>query len=355
MATQSGNQVSTRLSDLPIVPEVATDAIILRTTDTNAFVSSGVLARDAELDAFLTGNIGGKTISPRFLGPLASDEPNISNDNPADKSTPKKITGGKNTAVRQSLNQSWSSMDLNASLMGIDPIGAITGQIGDYWSGVLTARVLASLKGVMAADLAADDPALVVDISGETGKDALFNADAFIDAQGTMGDRAGSLTAIAMHSVVYNTMLKQDLIEFIRNSEGRLDIPTYMGKRVIVDDAMTYVPAVAANPGDSTAQPPVPATPATPAKFYTYLFGAGALALGVGSPKVPFEVHRDAAAGNGGGEEVVHSRLEWVIHPQGFSFGKTSTPTMAELEAAANWTRNYERKRIPLAALITQG
>lgn len=235
-------------------------------------------------------------------------------------------------------------MDLNASLLGTDPVGAVSSQIGDYWSGVLSMRLLASLKGVVAADLAGTKD-LTVDITGETGKDAIFNADAFIDTIGTMGDRASSLTAVAVHSVVYNTMLKQDLIEFVKNSEGVLNIPTYMGKRLIVDDAMTCVAGTAAQ-GE---------TAATPAKYYSYLFGAGAVALGVGSSKVPFEVSRDPAAGNGGGEETLHSRLEWVIHPQGFSFGLDTTPTADELETAANWTRNYERKRIALAALITQG
>lgn len=342
MAVQSGAQVSTRLSDVPIVPEIATAAIVLRTLDTNAFVNSGVLVEDPELNAFLSGNLGGNTIAPRFLGPLGREEPNISTDDPAEKSTPQKIAGVKNLAVRQSLNQSWSVMDLVADLMGMDPVGAITNQIGDYWNGVLTDRVLASLKGVVAADLASGSPVLTVDISGKTGADAIFNAEAFIDAKGTMGDRANILTAMAVHSTVYGNMQKQNLIDFIPNSRGEVNIPTYMGVRVIQDDAMTYVPAVE---GDSPA----------PAKFYTYLFGPGAVALGVGNPKVPFEIHRDAAAGNGGGEEVVHSRLEWVIHPQGFSFGMGTTPTLAQLETAANWTRNYERKRIALAALITQG
>ena len=85
------------------------------------------------------------------------------------------------------------------------------------------------------------------------------------------------------------------------------------------------------------------------------MFGRGAVALGVGTPKTPFAIHRDEAAGNGGGEEIVHSRLEWIIHPQGFSFGLEETPTLAQLETASNWTRQYERKRIALAALITQG
>lgn len=341
MAIQSGSQVSTRFEDVPIVPEIATAAIVLRALDSNAFVNSGVMIRDPELDAFLTGNLGGRTVAPRFLGPLKRDEPNISNDNPADRSTPKKIAGGRNLAVRQSLNQSWSVMDLVADEFGMDPMTAVTDQIGDYWNGVLSDRVLASLRGIMDGDLASGSPVLGVDITGESGADALFNGDAFIDARATMGDMARSLTAIAVHSVVYATMLKNDLIEFIPDSQGR-PISTYMGLRIIEDDAMTTVPA-------ATGENPAPA------KYYSYLFGAGAIALGVGNPKMPFAVHRDEAAGNGGGEEVVHSRLEWVIHPQGFSFGKDTTPTMEQLQDSTNWTRNYERKRIPLAVLVSQG
>ena len=342
MAVQSGSQVSTRLSDVPIVPEIATAAIILRSLNSNAFVISGVMIRDPEADAFLTNNLGGKTFAPRYLGPLADDEPNISSDDPSEKSTPKKITGGKNKAVRQSLNQSWSSMDLTNTYLGLDITTAITNQIGDYWNTQENKRLLASLKGIIAADLATGSPVMTVDVTGKTGADALFNAEAFIDAQTTMGDMASSLTAVAVHSTVYATMKKLNLIDFIPASEGRVEIPTYQGLTVIQDDAMTYVPAVT---GDSPS----------PAKYYTYLFGRGAVALGVGTPKTPFAIHRDEAAGNGGGEEIVHSRLEWIIHPQGFSFGLEETPTLAQLETASNWTRQYERKRIALAALITQG
>lgn len=342
MAVQSGSQVSTRLSDVPIVPEIATAAIILRSLNSNAFVNSGVMIRDPEADAFLTNNLGGKTFAPRYLGPLADDEPNISSDDPSEKSTPKKITGGKNKAVRQSLNQSWSSMDLTNTYLGLDITTAITNQIGDYWNTQENKRLLASLKGIIAADLATGSPVMTVDVTGKTGADALFNAEAFIDAQTTMGDMASSLTAVAVHSTVYATMKKLNLIDFIPASEGRVEIPTYQGLTVIQDDAMTYVPAVTGN------------SP-SPAKYYTYLFGRGAVALGVGTPKTPFAIHRDEAAGNGGGEEIVHSRLEWIIHPQGFSFGLEETPTLAQLETASNWTRQYERKRIALAALITQG
>lgn len=339
---------TTQLSDLAIDPQIVTENTIHNSLATNAFIESGVLRRDPVLDEFLSGPLGGKTIAPRFIGPLAQDDANISSDSPTVKSTPKKITGGKNVAVRQSLNQSWSAMDIVAALSGVDPVGVITQMTGAYWNGELTKRVLASLRGVVAMDLAGSK-VLSLDISGESGKAALFNADAFIDAVGTLGDRAEQINAIAMHSVVYNTMLKQDLIEFIRNSEGRLIIPTYMGKRVVVDDAMTGIKETKVE-GEAPNQ-----TTTTTTKYYSFLFGEGAIALGVAGGRTPFEVDRDPASGSGGGEEIIYSRLEWVIHPQGFSFAKDSTPTIAQLEDGTNWTMDFERKRIPLAALVTAG
>lgn len=334
---------TTQVSDLVIVPELFSESVILRTLATNAFVRSGVAIQDAQLNNFLNGSMGGKTFSPRFIGPLKDDDPNISSDDPATLAVPKKITGFKNTAVRQSLNQCWSSMDLSADLYGPDPVDAIIGQISDYWDAVLTRRVLASLYGIAAADQASGGPKdMVVDVSGETGAAALFSADNYITAKGTMGDRSAALGNIAVHSTVYQTMQRQNLIDTIPNAQADIGFGTYMGAGIIVDDAMTVVPATT---GES----------ATPAKYYSYLFGRGAIALGSGSPKVPFEVDRNPAAGNGGGEELVYSRVEWMIHPQGFSYQKDTSPTIQELQTAANWERAFERKRIPLAVLITQG
>lgn len=334
---------TTQVKDLIIASKIIVGNIILRTLNTNAFVRSGVAREDSMLTGFLNSENGGKTIEPRMLAPLRDDDPNISSDDPAVLSVPKKITGISNLAVRQSLNQSWSVMDLTADLYGSDPMGAISTQIGDYWNTVLTRRVLASLYGVAAADQASAGPKdMVVDVSGESGTAALFNADAYITAKGSMGDRSSQLGNIAVHSTVYQTMQRQNLIDTIPNAQADIGFGTYMGAGIIVDDAMTVVPPVT---GDTPA----------PAKYYSYLFGPGAIALGMGSPKVPMEYERKPASGNGGGEELLYSRVEWIIHPQGFKFGLDHTPTIAELQAAANWERAFERKRIPLAVLITQG
>ena len=145
-----------------------------------------------------------------------------------------------------------------------------------------------------------------------------------------------------MHSVVYKRAVDNDDIEFMKDSEGLMVIPTYMGKRVVVDDLMTTVAG-----GTSGF------------KYTTVLFGAGAIGYGNGAPEVPTEVEREALQGNGGGIETLVSRKSWIVHPFGFEFTSASvageSPTLAEFKAAGNWNRVVARKNVPVAFLITNG
>lgn len=332
---------STRFADVVIVPEVFGTNMILESLALDLFVQSGVVVPDAQLNEFLSSSTGGETFSPRYLGPLADTDPNVSTDDPAVSSTPENIVGTKNTAVRQDMNKSWSSMDLTSMVLGDDPLAAIQGGVAKYWLTVRQKRLLASLCGIIAGNITNNNSDMVNDISGGTGAAALFNAVAYIDAKATMGDRMSNLNALAVHSVVYANMLKQDLIDFIKPSDDSLkQIPTYQGARVLVDDGMTT----------TGGSPDI--------LYYSYLFGPGAAAMGMANARVPFEVDRKPEAGNGGGEERVYSRVSAVIHPQGFQWIGASgpgNPTMAALIAAESWVRAWERKRIPLACLISKG
>jgi len=97
----------------------------------NRFITSGVMVRDGAIDAMATagGNIG----EMPFFKPLGTDEPNYSNDAPGTNSTPLNITSDKMVYRLASQNQSWSVMDISRELGLIDPVGAITGRIGQYW------------------------------------------------------------------------------------------------------------------------------------------------------------------------------------------------------------------------------
>ena len=307
----------------------------------NRFISSGVALRNPIIDGMATtgGNIG----ELPFFKPLGTDEPNYSNDDASSTSSPKNITSAKQVYRLAAQNQSWSVMDLAAELALQDPVAAITGRIGQYWATNNERRAIKSSLGVLADSVANHSGDMVNDVHASTAAaitaDTQISGDAVLDAFQTLGDHDSLVTAMAVHSVQYTALRKQNLIDFIPNARGEVNIPTYMGKQLIVDDSLP-VEAV----GDTF-------------KYTSILFGAGAFATGEGRVLNPSELDRDPSSGNGGGQEIIYSRRSDIIHPQGYQFTSASvagqSATQAELADASNWTRAYERKNIPMAFLVT--
>jgi hypothetical protein len=310
----------------------------------NAFYQSGVLAADGVINQM--ADVGG-TIGelPFYLG-LTNDEPNYSNDNPAATSTPAKVASGKQIFRKAMMNKSWSTMDLARELALSDPLAAITNRVGHYWSTMLNRRVIQTAMGVLGDNAANDSGDMVYSIAtddaGAVTVAEQISADAVIQAAGTLGDHAGKLSVIAMHSVVYQRLQSQNLIDFIQPSVTSVSIPTYLGYRVVVDDSMPAIAGV------------------NRITYTTVLFSTGAFAYGMGTPTVPSEIERKPDTGNGGGQEILYSRRTDIIHPYGFEFTSSSvagqSPTEAELATTANWDRVYaERKNIGMAFLQTNG
>lgn len=310
----------------------------------NRFIQSGVAVVDPTLTAM--ANTGGNIGELPFYKPLGTEEPNYSTDNPATLSTPANITTDKMVYRLAAQNKSWSVMDLARELALEDPVAAITGRIGQYWATNNEKRIIQSVRGVIADNKLNDSSDMLFDISvaaGGTVADAnKVDAAAIIDTVQTMGDHGELLAAIAMHSIVYRRLQKLNLIDFIPDARGEINIPVYQGKRVIVDDSLTGI------------------TYDTTKVYYdTVLFGAGQFVLGDGQPVVPSEIERNPDAGNGGGEWQIYSRRSDIIHPLGFKFLSASvagqSATQAELAAAANWDRVYNRKSVALAVLRSNG
>ena len=334
----------TQLSDL-IVPEVFNPYMQQMSYEANALVDSGIVEvrEDESIVNFLTG--GGDTVEMPFYNDLTDTEANVSSDDPSTTSSPQKITTGQATMIRQSKNQSWSSMDLNAALAGNDPLMAIGNLVNGYWRRQDQRSLLASLKGIVADNEANDSGDMVHDISIDT-TDALTDENrisgaAVVTAEQTAGDAQGMFTGIAMHSVVYAQLRQNDLIEFIRESESNAMIPFYQGKRVFVDDLCPAVMGV------------------NKIAYDTFLFAMGAFGFREGMPQTPTEVFRAPDSGNGGGQEFLYNRREYILHPPGFKWTSDTmagkSPTHAELENAVNWDRVYDRKGIRLAVLRTNG
>jgi hypothetical protein len=336
----------TRLSDV-IVPQIFTPYKQELTEEKTAFVASGAMVRDAAIDQLLDG--GGLTFNVPSFKDLDSDVENVSSDDPAVNSLPKKIGTAIEIAVRLSRNNSWSSMDLNQALISVDPMKAIADRVAFYWARRLQAATIATIKGLLADNDAAptgSDTHTLGDLKRDVSGGAFipgvtnFTAEAVLDAAVTMGDSMGDLSLVCMHSIVYARAQKNNLIDFIPDAMGVVNIPTFLGRRVVVDDGM----------------------PAAANIYETWLFGAGALRLGAGAPKVPTETRREPSAGNGGGQELLYDRVEWAIHPAGHAYigtapsgGPDNTATANNLAAAGSWSRRFpERKQIKFARLITR-
>lgn len=362
----------TQIADV-VVPEIFTPYVQQITEEKARLVQSGVMERSAMLDALLAG--GGLTFNVPSFRDLDNDDDRTPTDvtsqvfvagHTLGEAEPRKIETSQEVAVRVNRNNSWASADLTANLAGADPLAAIANRVGFYWTRRLQAMFIATMVGIFNDnEVAAGAGEHVIDdmtnvIAGTAFVDGVtnFSAEAFLDAALTMGDSMEDLVAIMVHSVVFNRMQKNNLIDFIPDSQGMISIPTFLGREVIVDDGLPS--------GTNVVHPSFTAANGV---FESWLFGRGSVALGVGSPEMPTEISRKAESSNGGGSNVLHSRVLWTMHPVGNAFvgtpvnggppnfgaGSIAAPSAESLGHVASWVRRFpERKQIKIARLITR-
>lgn len=317
--------MSTKISDV-IVPEVFNDYFINRTAELAKFYLGGIVSNDAQLNTLAQS--GGRLLNMPFWSDLTGDDEILSDSGAL---TPGKIQAGQDVAVLHTRGRAWSVNDLAKALSGDDPMAAIGDLVAQYWARRYQAVALASLKGVIADNVASNAGDMV---AGDGSAD--FDANLFIDGQATFGDAIGGLSGIAFHPAVYHNLKKTDNISFEKESLGELEVETYRGLRVIVDRNL-------------------PVTSGTPDTYTTYLFGNGAIGMGQGGAPVPSETDRDSLAG----EDILVTRSHFIMHPRGVKFTDTTvtgtSPSNAELELAANWSRVYDRDQVRVAAIVTKG
>lgn len=304
-----------------IVPDVFNPYVVEKTAELSALFQSGIIRPDAALDTL--ARTGGTLLQMPFWTDLTGADEVLSD---AAALTPQNIAASKDIARLHARGKAWGVNDLAKALSGDDPMAQIGNLVAEYWARRFQALLISTLTGAFASSSMSGN---VHDISAVTGADA-FTGSTFIDAAHKLGDAESKLTAVMVHSLVFATMRKQNLIEFIPNSEGVYNIPTYLGKRVIVDDSM----------------------PVDTGVYTTYLFGEGAIGYGEGEAPVPTETDRDSLAG----EEYLINRRHFIMHPRGVKWNEAAVagefPTNAECATAANWTRVYENKNIRIVKFV---
>ena len=315
-----------------------------RQVEKNAFIQSGVQVSNSELSTLCSQS--GFSGDIDNIKPLETGEPTYTTDNPTDILVPAKLGTQEFKYRKAARAKSWSAMNLAQGIALQDPLMGVTDRIGDYWATDNQKRLINSLQGILADNVANDSGDLLhtvaTDAAGAVTDAEKASALNFIKALELTGDKLDLIGAMAIHSSVYYGLYAMNLITFVKESEDS-SFATFQGKRVVVDDALIVTAGI------------------NRVTYTSILFGVGAVEAGEGNmPKtLASEMYRKPDSGNGGGEDIIYSRRTDIIMPVGFSFVGGSvagqSATYAELQAAANWDRVWDAKNIPLRFLQTNG
>jgi len=329
----------TTIADI-IVPTEFERYAIERTIASSAFARSGIVEQTPEFDALAAA--GGREVNMPFWRDLAGVRQILSDSVPLEVN---KVTADQDVARIHNDGAAWSFNDLAGLMAGEDPLVAILDMVGNFWARLDEQAIIASLKGIFASPSMSGNLLSIASESIAAQSDATrLNGSTFIDATQRLGDRADRLTAIAMHSATEAALRKRDLITLLPDSEGKLVIKTFQGRRVVVDDALPMRIGVT----DGSI-------------FTSYLFGAGAFAKGsarldarpldggIGTQAV--EIARQPLAG----DTQLINRRRFILHPRGVRFTGAGTlgesPTDDELADGANWSRVWENKNVRIVAI----
>lgn len=314
----------TRIGDV-IQPEIFTSYVTQKTVEKSELVKSGIVQHDAQFDSLASGP--NTLVNMPYFTDLTGDS-EVMTDSGA--LTPGKIGTSSDVAVKQGRARAWGANGLSALLSGADPMGAIANLVSDYWIRDQQKVLLSTLNGVFAA---ASMSGHVSDTSALTGGAELLDGSSFVDATQLLGDAKDIVNAAIVHSAVEAYLVKKQLVDYVDQTNElnqSIRVPYFMGKRLIVDDAMAF------DTGTKTAE--------------MFIFGAGAVALGNGSHPniIGTEVDRDSLASSG--EDFLINRRIFIMHPRGIKWTNTSIadvfPTNAELATGTNWQLVYDPKKI---------
>jgi len=329
----------TAVADI-IIPTEFEKYAIERTAELSTFGQCGIIEHAPEFDALAAG--GGREVKMPFWKDLTATRQLLSD---SASLTVNKIGSDQDIARIQNDAQVWSVNHLAKVISGDDPLQAIVDLVAEYWARTDEGLLVSSLKGIFAAASMAGNKLGIASetIAGQSAATRL-NGATFVDATAKLGDRGDRLTAVAMHSAVEAALRKLDLIDFLPDSEGKERIRTFQGRRVVVDDNLPL------RNGTTDGQ-----------VYMTFLFGPGAFGKGAapldgtplqggfGTEGVEFaRVALDS-------DTVLINRRRYILHPRGVKFNSAAvagdSPTNAELENGANWTRVFENKNVRIVAI----
>jgi len=181
--------------------------------------------------------------------------------------------------------------------------------------------------------------------SGTSAEANFLTAASVIRAANVLGENAGLLTSIAMHSSVYSYLQTVGMLVFSTSSlssGGNIawggggvgitstQIASFAGLNVIVDDQLA--PTLDGTNGD---------------KYPVLLFGQGAVQQGI---QQDFRVEYERSILSK--QDVASCDYHQLLHIDGVSYTGTDNPDNTTLSTAGSWALKYDHRQIPIVKMV---
>lgn len=327
--------------------EVFTDMMQEQDYWRNEILASGVVQNDPSImDAI--GSSGNVATIPIYT-PLNIYDANMLplNNDGNTNNTPVEISGKKQTCMLTQRMKAFKAKDFTKELTGAKPLDLIKGKISSYYTQVWERELMNILDAVLGVSALSSH---VTDLSVTSGTVAAANKvteTTVIDAeQAALGDMAGGLGLMIMHSKIYAAYQKLGLVEYDKYVVGKaiqqeITLPKINGKIPFVTDYYTVDTAVAGFP-----------------VYKTYLLGEGAF-LSADKNNYEKQYTTDYDPETAAGTDMFYTKQGKVLHPNGLSLNVDNitgeSPTFAELGTAVNWSLKFNPKNVRIGMIKSNG
>lgn len=282
--------IQTRIADLVADEAYFRNEVQIHIDAKNELEQAGLFSGNSQVDAQLSMVDGPRHMELRYVNPLDATEVNVASDDYDKKGKTGKYNAGTFRIARHHLNFGWAMTDLVSQITGHDVEGRVIAMNGQYWLKTEKRIIGDTIKGVKAKL----GNAIVTNITGSIRENAFDGA---VQAQAKKNIDRDQLDILAVNKVGYAELQMSGKLQSIPMLDSKFNITLAFGqfKVVVLDDGSV-------------------------ANDEMLLLRTGQFTKAAVPGEVPFELDRDASAGNGNGGSRLWTRRNYFIHCNGTSF-----------------------------------
>lgn len=327
--------------------EVFTDMMQEQDFWRNEILASGIVVNDPSIMKAI-GSQGNVATIPMYTPLNIFDEGMLPlNNNGLTNNTPVEIKGNKQTCMLTQRMKAFKAKDFTKELTGAKPLDNIKSKISNYYTQVWEREMMNIAQAVLGLAALEDH---VTDLSVTTGTIAeanKINETTVIDAeQKALGDMAGDIGLMVLHSAIYAKYKKLGLVEYDKYVVGNaiqqeITLPRINGKIPLVTDYYTVDTSVVGFP-----------------VYKTFLFGKGAF-LSADKNNYEKQYTTDYDPETAAGVDMFYTKQGKVLHPNGVSLNVDNvadeSPTFEELGTTENYTLKFNHKNVKMGIIKSNG